>query len=790
MLSTPFINEHLIPGIIGKISIVCSFIFSFICLLTYLINVVNSNKKNVITSRLIYIFHNICLLISIFCLLYIFYKDYFEYYYVWSHSSKYMPIYYKISSIWEGQEGSFLLWILWESILGFIIIIFFKKWENYLMMFVMLSQCCLLSMLLGINIYNIKIGLSPFELTRIIKFHDIKLDYNYLCNISDGQGLNILLKNYWMIIHPPILFGGYATMIMPFIFSIIGLIKNEYYISTKISIMWSLISALMLGLGIIMGSMWAYESLNFGGYWSWDPVENVSLISWIINITSLHILIIFSKRKKAHLLSIILCAMSFLSVLYASFMTKSGLLSDSSVHSFVNNGLSIQLIIHILIFILIIIFTIVKYRNNIVYTNEEDNILSKEFWIIIGSLIMLLSALQIFISTLNPIWNIIFKMNIAPPDDPIKFFNTMQLPMISIILLLCGLTQLINYNNIKILTFIKKLLLIIFITTSILFLFLYNKNTITNVSYIVLGFSSTFVLISNIIYLLYNCNYGSSISHIGFSIMIIGILISGSQKQVISTNNTKIDYGDKFNFKETKENTLLFTNKEIFMNSYKVTYIDSYNEDNKTFYKINFQDKNNYEFNLYPYSITNKDMYSITSFPSIYRSILKDIYTYISMIPYQENKYQNNSYIFNINIKESYLHNNYLITLNDLKYGNINNIYLKDNDISIKMNFDIKINNINYNATPSILIRDNNIFEIPYKIKKLNLIIYAKPLKDNMFQVKLLEQQNNYPNWIVLKIIIFPFISLFWIGAILILIGFLMSIIAKINLLKKQYHLY
>jgi cytochrome c-type biogenesis protein CcmF len=174
---------------------------------------------------------------------------------------------------------------------------------------------------------------------------------DYLSKIADGNGLNPLLQNYWMVIHPPTLFFGFATTIVPFAYAIAALWKRDYTGWLKPALPWGLVSVMVLGTGIIMGGFWAYESLSFGGYWAWDPVENASLIPWLILIAGVHVMLIYKHSGNALNVSFILILLTFILVLYATFLTRSGILGNSSVHSFTDLGMSGQLLVFIMIFL-------------------------------------------------------------------------------------------------------------------------------------------------------------------------------------------------------------------------------------------------------------------------------------------------------------------------------------------------------------------------------------------------------------------------------------------------------
>ncbi|HET9053621.1 MAG TPA: cytochrome c biogenesis protein CcsA, partial [Cyclobacteriaceae bacterium] len=203
-------------------------------------------------------------------------NHYFEYHYAYSYSDSKLPDHYLVSTFWNGQEGSFLLWMFWQAVLGIVIIHTNKFWEAPVMTVFALVQGFLASMILGVVVpgTELRIGSSPFVLLREV-MHDAPIFLTQPDFIPpDGNGLNPLLQNYWMVIHPPTLFLGFATTLVPFSYCIAGLWLKKYRDWVRPAIPWALFSGAVLGLGILMGGYWAYETLNFGGYWNWDPVEN------------------------------------------------------------------------------------------------------------------------------------------------------------------------------------------------------------------------------------------------------------------------------------------------------------------------------------------------------------------------------------------------------------------------------------------------------------------------------------------------------------------------------------
>ncbi|RYG42046.1 MAG: cytochrome c assembly protein, partial [Chitinophagaceae bacterium] len=243
-----------------------------------------------------------------------------------------------------------MLWAICHSILGSILVFRAKEWEAPVMTMVTLAQFFLFMMVLGIYVFDVRIGNSPFTLTRNEINAPIFNQANYLNFIQDGMGLNVLLRNYWMVIHPPVLFLGFASTLIPFAYAYAGIRTRNYGGWIKPVMPWALFGACVLGAGIMMGGKWAYESLSFGGYWAWDPVENASLVPWLILIAGIHTMLIYKATGRSLRASFLFSFLSFSFVLYSTFLTRTGILGDTSVHAFTEAGSAINVMIKIFLF--------------------------------------------------------------------------------------------------------------------------------------------------------------------------------------------------------------------------------------------------------------------------------------------------------------------------------------------------------------------------------------------------------------------------------------------------------
>ena len=400
-----FDGEHLLPGQIGHFFVILAFVASILSTIAYFTASramdINEKKSWLSFARTAFFTQVGAAVIVFATIFYICSHHYFEYMYAYKHASKELESKYLLACIWEGQEGSFLLWTIWHSILGIIII---KKskgptgigWEAPVMTVISFAQFFLLLMILGIYFLGIHIGSSPFTLTRNEIAAPIFSQPDYLNFIRDGIGLNVLLRNYWMVIHPPVLFLGFATTIIPFAYAYAGIQTKRFGEWIQPALPWALVSACVLGVGIMMGGKWAYESLSFGGYWAWDPVENASLVPWLILIAGLHTMAIYKATGHSLRASYIFAILTFVFILYSTFLTRTGILADTSVHAFTIDKEEKEVITiytMLLSFLaafalpsLILFFTNLK---KIPAEHKEERTDSREFWMFIGSLVQI-----------------------------------------------------------------------------------------------------------------------------------------------------------------------------------------------------------------------------------------------------------------------------------------------------------------------------------------------------------------------------------------------------------------
>ena len=305
--------------------------------------------------------------------------------YVWAYSDNLLPLKYVISSFWGGQEGSFLLWIFWGVLLGLPLMKFARAYESRVMVFYNLTLLSLIMLLLKQDAFRFHSGLTSGMIPM------------------DGQGLNPLLQNPWMVIHPPIMFIGYASLAIPFSFALAALWMKRYDEWTKVSLPWVLLSVVTLGTAIMLGGYWAYETLGWGGYWGWDPVENASLVPWIATVALTHGMLLQRSRKRFRRLNLVLAILSYLLVVYATFLTRSGVLGDFSVHSFVELGITGWLVFNMFFFLAVSLGLLALRWSSIPSEVGDEPFLSRTIFFVVGIVLLILIGVIVGIGTSAPL---------------------------------------------------------------------------------------------------------------------------------------------------------------------------------------------------------------------------------------------------------------------------------------------------------------------------------------------------------------------------------------------------
>lgn len=803
-----YAGEHLLPGKIGQFFIVLSFGTSLIALFSYYFATVSKDKLDLSWTKLARLAYRLNLFSVIgvgACLFYIIYSHYFEYHYAWAHSSKTLPVFYIISCFWEGQEGSFWLWTFWQGVLGCIVIVKAKSWENSVMTIISLSQVFLATMILGVEIFGAKIGSSPFILLRQAMEAPIFSRPDYLSLIQDGNGLNPLLQNYWMVIHPPTLFLGFASMVVPFAYGIAALWTKRYSEWVKPALPWALLAVMVLGTGIIMGSFWAYEALNFGGFWAWDPVENASIIPWLTLIAGVHVMIAYKNSGHSYFTAIFLIIISFILVLYASFLTRSGILGDTSVHAFTDLGMSGQLLIYMFAFIILATVLIIINWKKLPITKKDEDTYSREFWLFIGAIVLVVSCIQIIATTSIPVYNRLFGTTIAPPTNVIQHYNKWQIAFAFSIATISAFSQFLKYKKTDVKKFLISLTVSFLMAVLLTAIVVYITHIYQNVMYVLLTWAAIFSILCNAKLLgeAFKGKWklsGSAVAHIGFALLLIGALIAAANNKIISTNNTGIGFGDEFaKNNNPRENIILYKNEPTKMAEYTVTYMGDSTSGVNTYYKVNYRvinedGKTKENFNLYPNAQQNAKMKQIIASPDTKHYLLHDVYTHVSSVPLKDKGHdEHEGHSDDENYLKPIVHEvsvgdtvrfreGFLVVKSLNKNATIKDIPLTKGDVAIGMNLEVQANNTKYKAEPIFLIKGNTKVDFGKKVDEAGLKLRFTnilPAKDKLELTVYEKPKEEKKDWIVLKAITFPYINLFWGGTIVMVIGFLLSIFRR-----------
>lgn len=817
-MAAEFLGEHLIPGKLGYFFVITSFVAALFSTFSYF-NAVRQEQKDPLGSntwlkmaRGGFVLHTAAIISIFVTLYYIITNHLFEYHYAWSHSSYDLPGKYLLSCFWEGQEGSFMLWMFWHSVLGLIVMRTAKTLETRTMTIIAMTQVILGTMLLGLYFGNdIKIGSTPFILMRhAMQDAPIFSTPNYMSFIKDGNGLNISLQNYWMVIHPPILFLGFALSLIPFAFCLAALWKGDYKTFIKPTVAWSLVGGAVLGTGIIMGGAWAYESLNFGGYWAWDPVENASLVPWLVLIAGLHTLIVYKSTGRALTMTMIFLILSHLLIWYSTFLTRTGILGKTSVHAFTGDGEALTYhLLAVIGWLLLLSIGLLAWRwKALPRIKSEEATLSREFWMFIGSAVLCISAVMIITITSLPVWAPLAKKitgkDFAPSTNLVRDYNNQQVWIAIIIGLLSGLTLFMKYKNTDPKTLWKRIGIVTAIAGVMTLAIGYGQK-ITTPQYSVMLFTSCFAIVASLTYgiviqKLKFKNLGPSVAHFGFGAVLLGILLSSYNKHAISLNTT----GEAFTFNkntpeeeaiESRENELLPLGRAVAMGDYFATYVGDSSvpgKDRRVYYKVKFQrldsgaKKVEEEFMLYPDAFINPkgNESGLSANPSTKHYWNRDVFTYISMAT-DKAKSDTSTYKSSFVNKPGdtiYLDNGFMVfngftrEVKDPRYAG------GPDDIAVSANLTVHdiYGGVHQMAPIYVVHNRESVYKIEDTVHSMDLYarlenIIVKSVDSASAEI-MVKQTNPMDDYIVLKALVFPYINVLWLGVIIMVIGFFISL--------------
>jgi cytochrome c-type biogenesis protein CcmF len=368
----------------------------------------------------------VTVLVASVCLCWLFLTDQYQVEYVASYSAKDIPWVYKLTAFWGGQSGSLLLWALVLSLFALIAVLQNRRKNRHLMPYV----TAVLGGILTFFMILLTFATNPFDTLAVVP--------------ADGQGLNPLLQNFYMIIHPPILYLGYVGMTVPFAFALGALISGRLDTSwIRSTRRWTLVSWVFLTVGFTLGGTWAYEELGWGGYWAWDPVENASFMPWLFSSAFLHSVMITEKKGMLKIWNFILILVAFELSIFGTFVTRSGVIS--SVHSFALSNLGPLFVVFLASSTSFGLFWIFYRSDQLRSEQRMTSFLSREATFLLNNLLFVSICFAIFWGTVFPIiseWVRGEKITVGAP-----FFNKVTLPLALSLLVLTGICPLIAWRK-------------------------------------------------------------------------------------------------------------------------------------------------------------------------------------------------------------------------------------------------------------------------------------------------------------------------------------------------------
>jgi len=793
---------------IGSILLTLALVSSIITMVMYYFNY--RGYKNVLNyARIAY--HTMVLLVitSAVLLEYLILTHQYQYEYIYSYSSNELSKGILMAAFWAGQQGSFMLWLLLTVIVGLFLQSYSSKrgdLEPRVMAVFTLSTTFLLIMVSPIfkNPFAYIWAVPTFISAKSINPNFIHMPFlqNYLYGngtsgkefvkmgpqlyavllsaeipvrefIINGNGLNPELTNFWMQIHPPILFSGFSLSAVPFAFAMAAMMKNDYRQWVKQSFPWVLAVAGVLILGVMVGGYWAYEVLGWGGYWGWDPVENSSLIPWIISVAAIHTMLVQRKSQKKTggpgryvKTNLILSIMIYIFVLYSTFLTRSGVLGNASVHSFVNPGMMVYLflIIFVGIFLLIGFGTFIyRWKDLNKITLPEEGLLSKELALFTATIALCASALIILVGTSAPI----FGTSVTT-----AFYDEMNLPIIIIIGFLNGFSLLLEWKFTKGKDIVKRSIFPIaetIIASALIIIFA----GITDILMILLILSAAFAFFVNlgIAFKIMKGNkkkLGAYVAHIGMALFILGVI--GSE---VYSNEKDLD---------------LVKGKPQEAFGYQLTFTGYTPIENNTKYAFNIElKKGNSEHIVKPVMYVSNYNNSIMREPAILNMLTKDFY--VSPLGY-DNGTSNNTQGHNaaLALGEKTNYDGSEITYKKFIAPNTS-VMTNGGNFKMGAKLIVQKDGKTYNVSIIMKKEGRKIDFVPVEIKSANLKIILKKIdpstKKADFVISHLESAKETTvkpkEVLTISASTKPFINLVWAGVLIIVIGFFISVARRLK---------
>ena len=414
--------------IAGGAALNLAFGFGILTILTIFFYTRNGDQRLYLTGQRLALGVSFFIFLATFILAYQLIISNFDIDYVARYTSLETPVVYKISALWAGQSGSLLFWLFILSIYATVVILQNQRKHHGLMPWVIITLVIVQMFFLVLTNYVT----NPFKATEA----------DFI--VANGNGLNPLLQNVTMAIHPPTLYLGFVGFTVPFSFGISALVNRDTSPLWIQSIRrWTLVAWLFLSMGIILGGWWAYRELGWGGYWAWDPVENASFMPWLTATAFVHSIIIQEKKDMLRVWNMVLIILTFTLCIFGTFLTRSGVMS--SVHSFTASSLG-PIFLAFVFFILIASFGLMYTRiNDLRSTRRMESFTSRESGFLFNNMVFVVMCFSVFWGTLFPVISEAVrgtKITVGPP-----FFNQINIPIGLILLGLTGVGPLLAWRR-------------------------------------------------------------------------------------------------------------------------------------------------------------------------------------------------------------------------------------------------------------------------------------------------------------------------------------------------------
>ena len=379
----------------------------------------------VVTGRRAVYAAGLFLTITVGALEYLILTDDFSVEYVFQNSHHAQPLFFKIAALWGGQAGSLLFWA-WILSMYAVVLVFWNRHRHKELMPYATGVLMTTLVFFGLVLSLVTPPFRPGALQ------------------ADGMGMNPLLQNYWMVIHPPCLYLGYVGFAVPFAFGVAALLSRrtgEVWIRTTRR--WTIFAWFFLGIGILMGSYWAYIELGWGGYWAWDPVETASFMPWLVGTAFLHSVMIQEQKRMLKVWNLVLVILTYSLAIFGTFLTRSGVLS--SVHAFAGSGLGPYFAVFMSIAFFGSLALVIWRLPDLKSEHRLDSLLSREAAFLLNNLLLMGIVCAVFFLTTFPIWSELYTGKGITMGPPI--YNRVVLPWFLALLFLVGIGPMMAWRK-------------------------------------------------------------------------------------------------------------------------------------------------------------------------------------------------------------------------------------------------------------------------------------------------------------------------------------------------------